>query len=85
MERVIIDTDPGVDDAHALMMAFAHPGVQVEALTTVAGNVSLAKTTANACTILDVLGRDTPVYAGCDRPLVARNEHAAHVHGHDGL
>jgi len=85
MERVIIDTDPGVDDAHALMMAFAHPGIQVEALTTVAGNVGLAQTSANACTILDVLGEDVPIYAGCDRPLVSRNKHAVHVHGHDGL
>lgn len=85
MERVIIDTDPGVDDAHALMMAFAHPGVQVEALTIVAGNAGLVQTTANACTILDALGQDVPVFAGCDRPLVSRNKHAAHVHGHDGL
>lgn len=67
----MIDTDPGVDDAHALMMPFAHPGAQVEAITTVAGNVPLARTTANACTILDVLERDVPVYAGCGRPLVA--------------
>jgi purine nucleosidase len=85
MERVIIDTDPGVDDAHALMMAFAQPGIQVEALTTVAGNVGLAQATANACTILDVLGQDVPVYAGCDRPLVSRHQHAEHVHGRDGL
>jgi len=85
MERLIIDTDPGVDDAHALMMAFAHPGVQIEALTTVAGNVGLAQTTANACTILDVLGQNVPIYAGCDRPLVSRNDHAVHVHGRDGL
>ena len=55
MNRFVIDTDPGVDDAHAIMMAFAHPEAQVEAITTVAGNVSLERTTANACTILDVL------------------------------
>jgi purine nucleosidase len=85
MERVIIDTDPGVDDAHALMMALAHPGVRVKAITTVAGNVDLAKTTANACTVLDVLGKDVPVYAGCDRALISRLGDAAHVHGRDGL
>ncbi|HSG15548.1 MAG TPA: nucleoside hydrolase [Anaerolineae bacterium] len=85
MERVIIDTDPGVDDAHALMMALAHPGVRVEAITTVAGNVGLSRTTANACTVLDVLGQDVPVYAGCDRPLISRYENAAYVHGRDGL
>jgi purine nucleosidase len=51
----VIDTDPGVDDAHAIMMAFAHPEAQVEAITTVAGNVSLERTTANVCTITTVL------------------------------
>ena len=85
MERVIIDTDPGVDDAHALMMALAHPGVRVEAITTVAGNVGLARTTANTCTILDALGKDVPVYAGCDGPLISRQADATHVHGRDGL
>jgi purine nucleosidase len=86
MKRIIIDTDPGVDDAHAIMMAFAHPGVKVEAITTVAGNVGLARTTANACTILDLLEADTPVFAGCASALVdLGSEDAAHVHGGDGL
>jgi purine nucleosidase len=85
MNRFVIDTDPGVDDAHAIMMAFAHPETQVEAITTVAGNASLERTTANACTILDVLERDVPVYAGCGRPLVAEALKASHVHGVDGL
>jgi purine nucleosidase len=86
MKRLIIDTDPGVDDAHALMMAFAHPGAIVEAVTTVGGNVSLAQTTANACTILDRLGVHTPIYAGCDGPLVNSGaQSATHVHGRDGL
>jgi purine nucleosidase len=85
MVHLVIDTDPGVDDAHAIMMAFAHPEAHVEALTTVAGNVSLERTTANACTILDVLGRDVPVYAGCARPLVAPTFDAGYFHGEDGL
>jgi purine nucleosidase len=85
MIRLIIDTDPGVDDAHAIMAAFAHPEAQIEAITTVAGNVSLERTTANACTILDVLGRDVPVYAGCDRPLVGEAVEAGYFHGQDGL
>jgi purine nucleosidase len=85
MARLVIDTDPGVDDAHALMLAFAHPEAQVEAITTVAGNVSLERTTANACTILDVLERNVPVYAGCSRPLVAEAPDASFVHGQDGL
>ncbi|MGD9030813.1 MAG: nucleoside hydrolase [Anaerolineae bacterium] len=85
MPRLIIDTDPGVDDAHAIMMAFAHPEAQIEALTTVAGNVSLERTTANACTLLDVLEQDVPVYAGSNRPLLAGSLDASHVHGEDGL
>lgn len=84
--RLVIDTDPGVDDAHAIMMAAAHPDATIEALTTVAGNVSLDKTTANACIILDALGLDdTSVYAGADRALIATNPNASHVHGDDGL
>jgi purine nucleosidase len=85
MERIVIDTDPGVDDAHAIMMACAHPAAQVEALTVVAGNVGLARTVANACTVLDTMESDAEVYAGCDGPLVLPGEDAAHVHGDDGL
>jgi purine nucleosidase len=85
MDRFVIDTDPGVDDAQAIMMAFAHPEAHIEAITTVAGNGSLERTTGNACTILDVLERDVPVYAGCSRALVARPTDASHVHGQDGL
>lgn len=85
MKRLIIDTDPGVDDAHAILLALAHPDVKVEAITTVNGNVNLDLTTANALKILDAAGRDVPVYRGCDRPLITRLVHAAHVHGEDGL
>ncbi len=85
MKRLIIDTDPGVDDAHAILLALAHPDVQVEAITTVNGNVSIDLTTANALKILDVAGKDIPVYCGCDRPLINHPVHAAYVHGADGL
>jgi purine nucleosidase len=85
MIRLVIDTDPGVDDALAIMAAFAHPEALVEAITTVAGNVSLERTTANACTILDVLEQNVPVYAGCGRPLVGDAVDAGHFHGEDGL
>ncbi len=85
MKRLIIDTDPGVDDAHAILLALAHPDVRVEAITTVNGNVGLDLTTANALKILDAAGRDVPVYRGCDRPLINRALSAAHVHGEDGL
>ena len=85
MKRLIIDTDPGVDDAHAILLALAHPDVKVEAITTVNGNVGLDLTTANALKILDAAGKDIPVYRGCDRPLINRALSAAHVHGEDGL
>ncbi|MGD8966809.1 MAG: nucleoside hydrolase [Anaerolineae bacterium] len=85
MIRLVIDTDPGVDDAHAIMAAFAHPDAQIEAITTVAGNVQVEQTTENACTILDVLEQDVPVYAGCSRPMVGDTVDAAHYHGADGL
>lgn len=85
MERFIIDTDPGVDDAHAILMALRHPGVRVEALTVVAGNVGLEHTLPNACKILDAAGADVPVFAGAAAALVYPGETAAWVHGDDGL
>jgi purine nucleosidase len=85
MKRLVIDTDPGVDDAHAIMAAFAHADARVEAITTVAGNVPLYQATANACTILDALDQDVPVFAGCSQPIVGKSVHADHVHGADGL
>ena len=88
MVRLVVDTDPGVDDAHAILLAFAHPDVRVEAITTVAGNVALPLTTANAATILDILevtAERTPIYAGADRALLGAGGDAALVHGADGL
>lgn len=85
MKRLIIDTDPGVDDAHALLLALAHPEAQVEAITTVNGNVGVDLTTANALKILDVAEKNVPVYRGCDRPLISRPANADYVHGVDGL
>lgn len=85
MQRIIIDTDPGVDDAHAILMALAHPDAKVEALTTVNGNVGVEQTTVNALKILDVAGADVPVYKGCAAPLVVPSRDAAYVHGTDGL
>jgi len=85
MIRLVIDTDPGVDDAHAIMLAAAHPEVRIEALTTVAGNEHLERTTDNACKILDLLGLETPVYPGSPRPLVFPASYASYFHGEDGL
>lgn len=85
MQRLIIDTDPGVDDAQAILLASAHPDTKIEAILTVGGNVGLEHTTRNALTIVEAIGQDIPVYAGCDGPLVLFGEDAAWVHGSDGL
>ncbi len=85
MKRLIIDTDPGVDDAAAILLALAHPNAKVEAITTVNGNVDVDKTTANALKILDIAQADVPVYRGCSRPIVNPAEYASYVHGQDGL
>lgn len=84
---LLIDTDPGVDDALALLMAFSDPGHDVIGLTIVAGNVGLPHTVANALKLCEVAGReDIPVYPGCDRPLLhPAAEDAAFVHGSDGF
>ncbi len=82
--RLIIDTDAGIDDAVALMLALRYPGAHVEAVTTVCGNCSLDKVIRNVFTVLDVMGSDAPVYAGAAQPLVAKWA-AESVHGEDGL
>ena len=85
MQRLLIDTDPGVDDALALLMAYAHPGTQVEALTITAGNVGIEHTLRNALNLVELVGADTPVFAGARDPLVRPAEDAAFVHGNDGF
>ncbi len=86
MKRVIIDTDPGVDDALALMLAFNSPELKVEAVTTVVGNVSLEMTTNNALKILEFLGAsDVPVAAGAAKPLLRNTIDSSDFHGKTGL
>lgn len=83
---IILDCDPGHDDAIALLLALASPELEVLGVTTVAGNAELEKTTANALRILEFVGRDdVPVHAGADRPLVRERHVAEHVHGKSGL
>jgi len=83
---IIIDTDPGQDDAVALLLAFASPdALDLQAITTVAGNVAVDQTTANALRIRDLAGAQVPVYRGADAPLVFPLETAAFVCGPDGL
>lgn len=83
---VILDVDPGYDDALALMLACGAPELEVRAVTTVAGNVSLEKTTRNALRVLSLIGRgDVPVGAGAEAPLVRSLHTAEYVHGESGL
>jgi purine nucleosidase len=84
--KIIIDTDPGQDDAVAILLALAAPELEVLGITCVAGNVPLALTHQNARKICELAGRtDIPVYAGCDAPLKRRLVTAEHVHGKTGL
>lgn len=83
---LLIDTDPGVDDALALLMAFNDPRHEVVGLTIAAGNVGLQHTLANALKLCEVAGRpDVPVFAGCPEPLLHPSPDAADVHGNDGF
>lgn len=82
--QLLIDTDPGVDDALAILMAHAH--ADIAGLSIAAGNVGLSHTVRNARTLVDLLGSDVPVFAGCATALVrAPEEDAAFVHGQDGF
>ena len=83
---VILDVDPGHDDAVALMLACGHPGLDLLAVTTVAGNVSLEKTTHNALRVLSLVGcTDVPVGAGASEPLERPLHTAEDIHGKSGL
>lgn len=85
--RIILDCDPGQDDAIAILLALASPDeIELLGLTTVAGNVPLGLTEPNARRILELAGRtEVPVWRGCHRPLVERLETAEYVHGETGL
>jgi inosine-uridine nucleoside N-ribohydrolase len=84
--RVIIDTDPGVDDAFALLLAMRSPELKIEGITPVAGNVPLELTLPNALRMVEISGRvDIPVAAGAKSPLLRRLVTAAYAHGENGL
>ena len=86
MIDIILDCDPGHDDAIAILLALASPEIRLLGVTTVSGNQTLEKTTANAIRVLDHVNRsDIPVAAGADRPLVRERHVAAEVHGETGL
>ena len=84
--KVILDCDPGHDDAIAILLADANPAIELVAITTVAGNQTLDRTTRNALRVCALAGiDDVPVAAGCDRPLLRELVTAAEVHGESGL
>jgi len=84
--KIIIDTDPGQDDAVAILLALASPELAVLGITAVAGNVPLARTAKNARIVCELAGRpDVPVFAGCAAPMTRPLVTAEHVHGKTGL
>lgn len=84
--KIILDTDPGIDDAMAIFFAFQHPDIQVLGLTTVYGNVPVEMAAKNAITLCDIAGKDVPVCKGVARPWVGSESTYAHfVHGDDGF
>ena len=84
--RIVIDTDPGTDDAVAILLALGSAEIEVLGLVAVAGNVALAATERNARAVCELAGRaDVPVYAGCPRPIDGRVVDAAHFHAEHGL
>lgn len=89
MRAVLIDTDPGLDDAVAILFALCHPGIAVRGITTVAGNLALPLTTRNAGRLLALAGRaDVPLHAGAASPLARPaqpSRSARAIHGEDGL
>jgi len=84
--RIIIDTDPGIDDAVAILLALASPELEVLGLVAVAGNLPLAVTERNARALLELAGQpEIPVCAGCPRPMSPAAVTAAQIHGEGGL
>jgi purine nucleosidase len=85
LRHFIIDTDTASDDAVALVIALRYPGVQVEAITVVGGNVPVDQGVQNALYTAELCGKQVPVYRGMAVPIVRPLETAQHVHGHDGM
>src|SRR5437899_6290895 len=86
MTKVILDCDPGHDDAIALLLALGSPEVELLGVTTVCGNQTLERTTANAVRVPEHVGHSRiPVAAGAERPLVRERHAAGEVHGESGL
>ncbi len=85
MIPIILDTDPGIDDAAAIALAIKHPEIDVRLMTTVVGNVDVEKTTDNALRLAEFLDSDVPVAKGASRPLLREFEDASYAHGETGM
>ncbi|MGL5649915.1 MAG: ribonucleoside hydrolase RihC [Clostridium sp.] len=85
MRKIIIDTDPGIDDAVAIAAAIFSPSLKVELISTVAGNVSVDKTTNNALRLMDFFEKDIEVAKGASKPLLRTPRDASHIHGDSGM
>ena len=83
--KIILDCDPGHDDAVAIMMAGKHPSLDLLGITVVAGNQTLDKTLVNALNVCQCIGLDVPVFKGCSKPLVREQITAGSIHGKSGL
>ncbi len=83
--KIIMDTDPGIDDAAALTMALNDPQIDLKLITSVAGNVTVDKTTKNAQKIVRFFNEKVPVAAGAKQPLIKEFEDAARIHGESGM
>ncbi|MFC0180529.1 ribonucleoside hydrolase RihC [Thorsellia kenyensis] len=82
---IIFDTDPGIDDAVAIIAALFDPKIDMRLMTTVAGNVDIEKTTFNAQRLTAFLGKKIPLAKGAKAPLIRNLDNAAHIHGHSGM
>lgn len=83
--KIILDCDPGHDDAVAMLMANAHPGIELLGITIVAGNQTLNNTVRNGLNVAQLLDMDTEIYAGMSEPLVREQLVAGNVHGETGI
>ncbi|WP_199102103.1 nucleoside hydrolase [Aquitalea sp. ASV11] len=84
-QKIILDCDPGHDDAIAILLAHGSPAIDLLAITTMAGNQTLEKVTRNALAVAEIAGIHVPIAAGCDRPLVRPREIAPSIHGDSGM
>ena len=84
-QPIIIDTDPGIDDAAAISIALNHPNFDLKMITTVNGNVGIEKTTANALKLKQFFNSNVPVHRGASQPLLSEIVDASDVHGESGM